>query len=65
MKKCVYCDTQMDEERPYDYCLKPECYKQGFAKPRFVVLGVHKSTPIVCAAEDSLVTANRSYMNNK
>ena len=64
-KQCVYCEAEMPEERPYDYCLREECYKLGFKQTPYVVLGVHKSTPIVCAADDALVTSNKSYMNPK
>lgn len=65
MNKCKYCGNEMDEERPYDYCMEYECYEKGFAKASFVVLGVHKSNPIVCSVDDSLVTAQVSYMNHK
>jgi hypothetical protein len=64
-KQCVFCDEEMDEERPFDYCLSSKCYSLGFKQAEYVVLGVHKSTPIVCSATDQLVTANKSYMNHK
>lgn len=65
MKRCVFCDEEIDDERPYDYCLNTECYELGFKQAEYVVLGVHKSTPIICSATDNLVTANKSYMNPK
>jgi hypothetical protein len=64
-KTCVFCGGGMHPERVYDYCLKEECYRQGFKQTEYVVLGVHKSTPIICSPTDQLVSANRSYMNAK
>jgi hypothetical protein len=64
-KLCAFCNAEMPDERPYDYCLEPECYALGFKQAEYYVLGVHKSTPIICSAKDKLVTANKSYMNHK
>lgn len=63
--RCVYCNELMPNDRPYNYCMEPACYKQGFKQTEYVILGVHKSTPIICAPTDDLVSANRSYMNAK
>lgn len=65
MKICKFCNSIMNDDRPFDYCLEPECYEQGFEQASYVVLGVHKSTPIICSTDDSLVKANKSYMNPK
>lgn len=68
MTACVYCEADMPEERVdmgFNYCTAPECYKQGFTGPNYVVLGVHKSTPVIMKVTDSLVTANKSYMVTK
>jgi hypothetical protein len=64
---CVYCGCDMRPERAelYDYCTSEECYKQGFKQSEYVVLGVHKSTPVICSVRDTLVTDNRSYMVTK
>lgn len=64
-KLCAFCNAPMPNERPYDYCLDPECYKLGYEQAEYFVLGVHKSTPIICAPTDKLVTDNKSYMNHK
>ena len=67
MTTCVYCTAELSAERAemYTYCTSTECYKKGFEGPKYVVLGVHKSTPVICAVTDTLVTANKSYMVTK
>ncbi len=64
---CRYCGCDMHPEREemFDYCTREDCYKQGFRGPEYVVLGVHKSTPVIMSIRDSLVTANKSYMVTK
>ena len=65
MNQCVYCGEEMDEDRPFPYCMKEECYDLGFKQTEYVILGVHKSTPIICSPTDSLVTANKTSITNK
>ena len=55
----------MHPERPFDYCLDSSCYAKGFKQAEYYILGVHKSTPIVCSPKSSEVTANVSFMNAK
>jgi len=65
MKTCVYCGSAMHPERPFDYCLDDSCYAKGFKQAEYYILGVHKSTPIICSPKSSEVTANVSFMNAK
>jgi hypothetical protein len=65
MTVCRFCNQQVHPERVelgYDYC-KP-CSEEHpvLCRPAFVVLGQHKSTPLVLKADDRLVTAQVSYM---
>ena len=65
---CRVCGDVLPDGRAelnLDYCLKSECYDACFSRTPYVVLGVHKSTPIVCAVDDPLVTARVSYMMTK
>lgn len=64
-KLCAFCNSEMPDERPFDYCLSQECYELGYEQAEYFILGVHKSTPIICSKTDQLVTANKSYMNPK
>jgi hypothetical protein len=65
---CRNCNADVDEERfllGYDYCMSHDCIRNCMAKPRVAVLGVHKSNPQVVSLDDSLLTANVSYMTHK
>jgi hypothetical protein len=55
----------MHPERTFDYCLSRDCYKKGFKQAEYYVLGVHKSTPIVCGPNSDEVKAQVSFMNTK
>jgi hypothetical protein len=65
MNNCVYCGCAMHPERPFNYCMKTNCYKKGFKQAEYYVLGVHKSTPIVCGPNSDEVKAQVSFMNTK
>ena len=59
---CKFCGCDLPDGRPYDYCIAPDCYRQGFEKASYVVIGQHKGPPLVCNPNDPIVTAKVSYM---
>jgi len=66
MSKCCFCKEEFPEERielGYVWCIKCANDNPKLSRPEFIVLGQHKSTPLVCSLDDPLVTAKVSYMN--
>lgn len=59
---CRFCGEAMSDERPFDYCLAPDCYKQGFERTPFVVVGQHKGPPLVLSPRDSCITNKENTM---
>lgn len=65
---CRNCGDSIIAERfnlGYDYCMMHECIRKCMPTPRVAILGVHKSNPQVVSLDDSLLTANISYMRHK
>ena len=66
MEICCFCSEEFPQERKdlgYDWCIQCAEANPKLARADFVVLGQHKSTPLVMAQNDPLVVAKVSYMN--
>jgi hypothetical protein len=65
---CRNCNAYVNPERfdlGYDYCFDHECMRICMARPKVAVIGVHKSNPQVVSVDDSIFTAQVSYMRHK
>jgi hypothetical protein len=65
---CRNCGGFIHPERfnlGYDYCMEHECMRKCMPRPKVAVLGVHKSNPQVVSIDDTIFTANVSYMRHK
>jgi hypothetical protein len=65
MSICVFCKSEYPVERAelgYEWCKQCAEENPKLSRSDFVVLGQHKSTPLVMQATDPLVVAQVSYM---
>lgn len=60
--ECRFCGAEMHPERPFDYCLAPDCYEQGFARTPVVVIGQHKGPPLVVSTQDDVIVHKLNTM---
>ena len=70
MSTCTYCGEPVHPERAeagYPYCMVDPCLTEGMRtkEPSWVVIGQHKGVNLVCAIDDPLITAKRSYYQVK
>jgi hypothetical protein len=66
MDICCFCSQEYPSERTalgYNWCIACAQAQPKLARQDFVVLGQHKSTPLVMSPDDPLVVAKVSYMN--
>jgi len=67
---CKFCGNPVSTERVeagYAYCMVDPCLTEGMREkePSWVVIGQHKGVNLVCAVDDPLITAKRSYYQVK
>lgn len=63
--ECCFCKQEYPVERKelgYDWCIGCAEQNPKLSRSEFVVLGQHKSTPLVMGIADNLVQAKVSYM---